>query len=80
VLALTPPPESTSIAEVAELGGRLRAQVRAAMTVSDLALDTVLATLLAGGHLLVEDHPGVGKTLLARTLANGRPASPSTEG
>jgi MoxR-like ATPase len=41
------------------------------MTISDSALDTVLATLLAGGHLLVEDHPGVGKTLLARMLASG---------
>jgi MoxR-like ATPase len=29
----------------------------------------VLATLLAGGHVLLEDVPGVGKTLLARTLA-----------
>jgi len=28
-----------------------------------------LACLLAGGHLLIEDVPGVGKTLLARTLA-----------
>ncbi len=30
---------------------------------------TALLTLLAGGHLLVEDVPGVGKTMLARTLA-----------
>ena len=28
-----------------------------------------VATLLAGGHLLLEDVPGVGKTVLARTLA-----------
>jgi MoxR-like ATPase len=33
-------------------------------------LDVVVAALLAGGHLLVEDHPGVGKTQLARTLAS----------
>lgn len=32
-------------------------------------LRLVLATLLAGGHVLLEDVPGVGKTLLARTLA-----------
>jgi MoxR-like ATPase len=30
----------------------------------------VLAALLAGGHLLLDDHPGVGKTQLARTLAS----------
>ncbi|MDZ7543915.1 hypothetical protein GNF83_22680, partial [Clostridium perfringens] len=26
-------------------------------------------TMLSGGHLLLEDVPGVGKTLLARTMA-----------
>lgn len=31
---------------------------------------TALAVLLSGGHLLVEDVPGVGKTMLARTLAS----------
>src|SRR5438128_416812 len=29
----------------------------------------VVAALLAGGHVLLEDVPGVGKTLLARSLA-----------
>jgi MoxR-like ATPase len=32
-------------------------------------LRLVVAALLAGGHVLLEDVPGVGKTLLARTLA-----------
>ncbi|MCJ8505687.1 AAA family ATPase [Kocuria flava] len=34
------------------------------------AARTALTVLLAGGHLLVEDVPGVGKTMLARTLAS----------
>lgn len=33
------------------------------------AVDLAIATLLSGGHLLVEDLPGTGKTLLARSLA-----------
>ncbi|MHB1138485.1 MAG: AAA family ATPase [Microthrixaceae bacterium] len=33
------------------------------------AIDLSIATLLAGGHLLVEDLPGTGKTLLAKSLA-----------
>ncbi|MEB3284657.1 MAG: MoxR family ATPase [Candidatus Sericytochromatia bacterium] len=33
-------------------------------------LQLIVATLLAGGHVLLEDVPGVGKTLLARTLAD----------
>ena len=32
-------------------------------------LQIVICTLLAGGHLLLEDRPGVGKTQLARSLA-----------
>jgi MoxR-like ATPase len=59
-----------TVAEVAELGGRLRASVRASVRLPEPVLDVVVAVLLAGGHLLVEDHPGVGKTQLARTLAH----------
>ena len=33
------------------------------------AIELILVTLLAEGHLLLEDVPGVGKTLMARTLA-----------
>ncbi|SET18208.1 MoxR family ATPase [Paenibacillus sp. NFR01] len=32
-------------------------------------IDLLLAALLAGGHVLLEDVPGTGKTLLAKTLA-----------
>jgi len=33
------------------------------------AVSTALTVLLAGGHLLIEDVPGVGKTMLAKALA-----------
>ena len=32
-------------------------------------LELVLVSLLCEGHVLIEDVPGVGKTVLARTLA-----------
>jgi len=32
-------------------------------------VELAITTLVAGGHLLIEDRPGVGKTLLARALA-----------
>jgi MoxR-like ATPase len=63
------PPQLT-VAEVAELGGRLRASVRASVQLPESVLDVVAVVLLASGHLLVEDHPGVGKTQLARSLAS----------
>ena len=58
-----------TVDDVARLGAQLRRSVEAAVRMSATTLDIVLATLIAGGHLLVEDHPGVGKTRLARTLA-----------
>jgi MoxR-like ATPase len=58
-----------TVAEVAGLGGRLGASVQAGVRLPEPLLEVVLAVLLAGGHLLVEDHPGVGKTQLARSLA-----------
>src|SRR5690606_21636225 len=33
------------------------------------AAELLLAAMLAGGHVLIEDVPGVGKTTLARALA-----------
>ena len=66
-LAAAPAPGND---DVAAFGARLRAAVSSTVRVSEQTLDVVLATLVAGGHLLVEDHPGVGKTRLARALAD----------
>ncbi len=38
-------------------------------------VELVICSLLAGGHVLIEDVPGVGKTLLAETLAKSVAAS-----
>jgi MoxR-like ATPase len=54
---------------VAEIGARLRANVRRAVKVDDDVVRDVLVALLAEGHVLIEDFPGVGKTALARALA-----------
>ena len=55
--------------QVAELCGRLRANIAHAVKASDEVLRNVLVALLAEGHVLIEDYPGVGKTALARALA-----------
>ncbi len=59
----------TSVAALAEFGERLRRNIRRAVRVPDEALRDVIVSLLAGGHVLIEDYPGVGKTALARALA-----------
>jgi MoxR-like ATPase len=56
-------------ATVAELVERLSANVRAAAVVAPATLDLMLACLLARGHVLLEDVPGIGKTLVAKALA-----------
>ncbi|MEB3299319.1 MAG: MoxR family ATPase [Candidatus Sericytochromatia bacterium] len=48
---------------------RILDALRPAVVGHDAALSHVVAALLAGGHILLEDVPGVGKTLIARTLA-----------
>ncbi|HEY1274214.1 MAG TPA: MoxR family ATPase [Thermoleophilaceae bacterium] len=56
-------------AAVAELGARLRQNVSRAVKAPDSALRDVIVALIAEGHVLIEDYPGVGKTALARALA-----------
>ncbi|HEX9738724.1 MAG TPA: AAA family ATPase, partial [Candidatus Limnocylindria bacterium] len=47
----------------------LRAAVATAVVGAPDALRLLAVTLLADGHALIEDVPGVGKTLLARAVA-----------
>jgi MoxR-like ATPase len=54
---------------VAELGARLTENVKRAVKAPEAAIRDVLIALLAEGHVLIEDYPGVGKTALARALA-----------
>src|ERR1700712_4645979 len=54
---------------VAALGQRIAANVGRAVKVPDAALRDLLVSVVAEGHGLIEDNPGVGKTALARALA-----------
>ncbi|MEA2430446.1 MAG: MoxR-like ATPase, partial [Thermoleophilaceae bacterium] len=51
------------------LGERIAANVARAVKVPDDTLRDLLVSILAEGHVLIEDNPGVGKTALARALA-----------
>ncbi|HVU32451.1 MAG TPA: MoxR family ATPase [Opitutaceae bacterium] len=48
---------------------RLRLNMRGAIRGKDDVIENVLVCLVAGGHVLIEDLPGVGKTTLAYSLA-----------
>src|SRR5580765_7884869 len=58
-----------NFAQAAKIAAALRAEVAKAIVGQHDVIDAVLCALLAGGHVLVEGVPGLGKTLLVRALA-----------
>jgi MoxR-like ATPase len=68
----TPEAETVAPAEVAAakaMADRIADNIKSAVKVRDEVLNHAVVALLAEGHVLVEDYPGVGKTALARALA-----------
>lgn len=53
----------------AEMIQRLIAQIETVVRGKRTQIELILTTLFAGGHVLLEDNPGTGKTVMARTLA-----------
>lgn len=59
----------TEVREIQIFASQVLAQVEQAVEGKSAAIMRTILTLLAGGHLLIEDVPGTGKTLLAKSLA-----------
>ncbi|OIV38169.1 ATPase [Mangrovactinospora gilvigrisea] len=59
----------SDLAEITATVGRVRASVEEVIEGKPEAVHLALTVLLAEGHLLIEDVPGVGKTMLAKALA-----------
>src|SRR5271154_7290210 len=55
---------------LAEKMGEVRREISKAIVGQTEVVDGVLMALLAGGHVLLEGAPGLGKTMLVRTLAS----------
>ncbi len=60
---------SGNYTDVAALGQRVIAQVERVIVGKRAVLDQIMAATLAGGHVLLEDYPGLAKTLIARSFA-----------
>src|ERR1700755_3431399 len=65
-------PEGLAPAEIeaaVSVARRVADNIRRAVEVRDDVIQNVMVAMLAEGHILVEDYPGVGKTALARALS-----------
>src|SRR5437764_4179005 len=58
-----------SIEEVGQLASRVLDEVERAIIGKREALELVLLGILGDGHVLLEDYPGLAKTLIARSFA-----------
>lgn len=61
--------EPIQLTDVTRLAGEVLDEVEVAVVGKREPLTLVLAAILAGGHVLLEDFPGLGKTLAARSFA-----------
>ena len=59
----------STVAECAALIDRVLENIEVVLQGKDDRVRLAITCMLAGGHLLIEDVPGVGKTLLAKSLA-----------
>jgi len=64
------PMAESDLARFAEDAGRLRAALATAVVGQDALVADVAVAILAGGHVLLEGLPGLGKTRLAKTAAH----------
>lgn len=59
----------TDISNVSSLSRQVIAEVERAVVGKRALLEMMMSSVLAGGHILLEDFPGLGKTLVARSFA-----------
>ena len=62
-------PASANRQRASQLAQALRSELQKAVIGQSAVIDDLLTALIAGGHVLVEGVPGLGKTLLVRALA-----------
>ena len=60
----------TAVVDVAQVGSRVIAEIERVVVGKRPLLAQILTALLAGGHVLLEDYPGLAKTLIAKSFAS----------
>ncbi len=57
------------LTEVSEISNKVLDEIERSIVGKRAVLEKIIAAVLAGGHVLLEDFPGLGKTLMARSFA-----------
>jgi len=61
--------EEKSISQIQEIGARVKESVERVIVGKGEVVELAIVTLFCEGHLLLEDVPGIGKTMLAKSVA-----------
>ena len=63
------PSAASAVAAIRDAAARVRENVARVIVGRDDVIEMTLVAILCEGHVLIEDVPGIGKTMLAKTLA-----------
>ena len=66
---MTPTVAAAAIEDFRQTFAALRREVAKVVIGHEAAIETILVAFFAGGHALIEGVPGIGKTLIVRSLA-----------
>jgi MoxR-like ATPase len=61
--------ERSELKKVSTLSNNILTEIEKAVIGKRKPLEVILTAILSGGHILIEDFPGLGKTLIAKSLA-----------
>src|SRR4030042_561222 len=61
--------EEKDVQHIKEVAGKIRQNVESVIVGKSEVVELAIVALLCEGHLLLEDVPGLGKTVLAKSLA-----------
>lgn len=60
---------TTKLASVVDIGHQVIEEIERAIVGKRAVLEKIMAAILVGGHVLLEDYPGLAKTLIAKSFA-----------
>jgi MoxR-like ATPase len=61
--------ENSTVQKIKDIGTRVKGNVERVIVGKGEAVELAIVALLCEGHILIEDIPGIGKTMLAKSLA-----------